>query len=105
MTTLAFLAILYLALRAGADAPSNTVDIRKVLTRAAGDFANSLGSSLATGALNNGVCLARSDDTTNKDKCVNQPGAAASPWVCKRLCGQLLPLLMPRCSSQLDLCS
>ena len=48
-------------------------NIKDVITRAAGDFAASVHTSLATGALASGICLERSDQTSNKDTCQNQP--------------------------------
>ena len=60
-----------IASHAGAQAQYD--NIKDVIVRAAGDYAASLHTSLATGALAQGICLQRSDQTASKDTCVNQP--------------------------------
>lgn len=50
-------------------------NIMDVITRAAGDFAASLKTKIDTGFLASGICLERSDQTSNKETCQNQPSS------------------------------
>lgn len=48
-------------------------NIKDVITRAAGDLASASHTTIVTGALASGICLERTDQTSNRDTCQNQP--------------------------------
>ena len=50
-------------------------NIKDMISRAAGDFAASVGTSISTGALASGICLERTDQTSNSITCQSQPSS------------------------------
>ena len=55
-------------------------DIKRILRKAAVQWAYNFGSRINPTALNSGLCFSRNDPSDNRDTCQNQPAGASNNY-------------------------